>query len=65
MPGYIRMDRRDVDLVMAPNQHHHIIAGERMAASRAGVGLIIEELVGNIHQHPVVGFVPRFGATRS
>ena len=65
MPDDMRTDYRNIDLVIGPDQHHRIITGKRMAASRAGVGLMIAKHVGKIRQNPIVGFMPGLGSTRS
>lgn len=65
VPDDMRADRRNIDLVIGPGQHHGIVAGKRMATSLAGGGFMIAKLVGNIRQNPVVGLVPRLGSTRS
>jgi hypothetical protein len=65
MPGDMRTDRRNIDLVIGPGQHHRIITGKRMAASLAGGRFMIAKHVGKIRQHPIVGFMPGLGSTRS
>jgi len=65
VPGDIRTDRRNIDLVIGPGQHHGIVAGKRMAASLAGGRFMIAKHIGYIRQNPVVGFMPGLGSTRS
>jgi hypothetical protein len=63
LPGEMRTERRNIDLVIGPGLQHVIVAGKRMATSLAGGRFMVAKLIGNIRQNAVVGFTPGLGST--